>query len=230
MDEGGVMIAVLFALLQTGGVPDLATIDRLPLAQAVDRVLRGKGHGPIIAVEKAEPWHPSVPGQAARDYVEAPVALPRGCQRRRWRAQFMPARYRTSVDPSVAKDAAILLMVEEKREVIVTNAATCPAEGYVAMDARVDAAVAIGALIRFDNVLTQQVKVEFACDDQTRTGFCKDGAAIRRELKLLRPIEIRGGGSAVTLMFLGKRHLTLVSLDTAKPERVQVRNIIPPAS
>lgn len=224
------MITVLFALLQIGGVPDLATIDRLPLAQAVDRILRSKGHGPIIAVEKAEPWHPSVPGQAARDYVEAPVALPRGCQRRRWRAQFMPARYQTSVDPSVASDAAILLTVEEMREVVVTNAATCPAEGYVDIASRVDAAAAIGALVHFQKVLAQQVEVEIACDDHTGTGFCRDSAAIRRELKLLRPMEITGGGSAVTLMFLGKRQLTLVSLDMAKPERVQVKNIIPPAS
>ncbi|MFD1035156.1 hypothetical protein ACFQ15_10880 [Sphingomonas hankookensis] len=221
------MLWLAFAL--QAGAPTLAEVE-LSLPQAVKRVLKDKPHGPIVAVENAEPWHPAIGGQAARDYIERPVALPRGCQRRRWRAQFMPARYQTSVDPSVASDAAILLTVEEKREVIVTNAATCPAKGYVDMDSRVDAAAAIGALIRFDNVLNQQVKVEFACDDQTRTGFCKDGAAIRRELKLLRPREIRGGGSAVTLMFLGKRNLTLVSLDTARPESVQVRNIIPPAS
>lgn len=142
----------------------------------------------------------------------------------------MPARWLASVDPAVPKDAAILLTVEEKREVIVTNAAICPANGYIDVDSRVDAAAAIGALVRFDNVLTEQVKVEFACDDQTQTGFCKDGASIRRELKLLRPMEITGEGSVVTLMFLGKRYLTLVSLDTATPDRVQVRNIVPPAS
>lgn len=223
------MIFVLFALVQTGGVPDLATIDRLPLAEAVERVLHGRRHGPIVAVEKAEPWHPSASGQAARDYFEAPVALPQGCQRRRWRAQFLPARYLTLIEPSVASDAAILLAVEEKHEVIVANAATCPAEGYVDVDSGVDVAAAIAALARLDDILAQRVKVEFACDDQTRTDFCEDDATIRRELKLLKPVEISGGRSSVTLKFRGRRSLTSVRLDTATPNKVDIRNITPPA-
>ncbi len=218
------------ALALQATVPTLAEVDRLPLDQAVERVLKDKTHRPIVAVEKAPPSYPSVPGEAARDYVEAPVALQRGCERRRWRSMFTPARYLMSVPPSTSADAIILLAVNEIREVVVADAPTCPADGYINLHPRpfLDASKAIDALVRLNDIVAGRVNVDFVCQDETKLGACSDAPSIRRGLSLLTPISLASLDQIVELTFLQNQMLIKVQLDPAYPERVIVEYSIAP--
>jgi hypothetical protein len=224
------MLAVLLALLQPLFGPELALIDRLPLAEATEQVLRGKHHAPIVAVEKVPPWHPSLPGQAARDFLEAPVRLPGGCERRRFNAQFFRADSFDGRPADVPKDAVLLSSVRENWEVVVANGPGCPADGYVYVFPEVDRTVAIMALKRVDAVLEGRRRVAFACDDQTQTGMCEGNTAILRKLAGMKPENVRRRDDAIAVLFIDGMSTTYLLIDPRKPDRVGIQHHLPVAS
>ena len=142
----------------------------------------------------------------------------------------MPARYLSSLPPSTSADAIILLKVDEIREVVVTNAPTCPAGGYVGLANRpfMNALDAIDALVRLDNIIKGRVKVEFACRDDTRQNACGDDVSIRRKLSLLKPTGVRPRGRGAELAFMHGPILIHVWINPSDPEHVVVEHSMAP--
>ncbi len=223
------MLTVLFALLQPPERPDLVTVDRLPLARAAELVLRGRHYGRIVARRTAEPQHPFVPGTAMREFLEAPVALSRGCWRRRWQAEFISPRWLTS--PVVAEDGRppVLHGVSEGIDVALAEHGRCPADAYVAINGIADPATAIRALARLGDIRARPSTVRFDCTDWTPSTLCVDPAGIRREIASLRPSWITSRGKRIVVALRGHpRWATDLVIDPATPNRVTIERYVPP--
>lgn len=217
------MLSLLVALLQPVTPPDLATVDRLPMAESAQLVLGDTKHGPIVAVVKGQPGQPSSPGEAVREYLEAPKVSEGGCARRRWRAEFALPRWDATASYTDERGDATLMLVTGSTEVAVRSSRNCPTNGYVRMHESLTIDEAFSALRIFAMVQSGEGSVTILCWERTRTVPCASRAEALAILAGRTPDTISRGEQGVDLG-LSRGDGTIVSMrvDPRKPESVEI--------
>lgn len=217
------MFAIVLVLVQAPSAPDLAAVDRLPLKRSVALVLNGHDHGRIEAVVRGEAGQPRQPGEAVREYVEAAVALPQGCRRRRWRAHFMMTRWDGSVPYWQERGDAVLRHVSPLTEVALANDGKCPTGQYLPIASDIDPETVLIALSQLGDVRAGRRTVELSCTDAEGTGLCVDQTATLRAIASLTVTFAGRRDHAVAFQLTGKsRYITDVIIDPSVPNRIVI--------
>ncbi len=217
------MFLLLFALLQPVTPPDLAKVDRLPLAESARLVLGETEHGPIVAVVKGQPGQPSSPGEAVREYLEAPIVSQGGCERRHWRAEFALPQWDATASHTDERGDATLMLVTGSTEVAVRSSRNCPTNGYVRMHESLTVDEALSALRIFARVQSGEGSVTIFCWKQTGTVPCASRAGALAILAGRTPNMVSRGKQGVNLgLSRGDGSIVLMTVDPGKPESVEI--------
>jgi hypothetical protein len=214
------ILAALMLVLAQGDVT-LAAVERLPPLAGGELVLAGKDHGPVETVVRRPARGMDPPGLIQLDLVEAAVAAPDGCTRKRWTASF-------SQPPGAPAGEAVLSDAYAATEISMTLSGPCADESYVHLNPGVTRAEAFAVLAKLKGVASGRIKPDFSCVDATASVLCHDIGTFRRELARLRPWAVtREEGAFVVWLGVPGQVVTEVRFEPGPGNRVAVSRRYP---
>lgn len=207
------MVLTVFMLAQV----TLGAVERLPPEQAGNLVLSGKTHGVVESVVRERAIGLDPPGSVRLSLIEKAEAVPEGCQRLTWTAEFVQA-------PEAAADDAALRSAFASREIALAPTKDCASAAYARVGPRLAPSAAFAALRAVRSGVADQPEVK--CSDETASDLCRDSATTWREVARLEPwsVSLQGG---TTVVWLGVRGQAVTEVRVIGPGRFEVARRIP---
>lgn len=208
--------------------PDLATLEKLPPAEAGAIILAGREHGPIETIIASTP-PPIPPGVVERELIEQAVSGPEGCVRQRWTATFY---YRLDGDQNATRASleggATFASAYKSTEIALLSASGCAAARYARLNRGIDASAGLAALKHLDAIGRGKTKARFTCSGEVEKEFCGSAATARRALAKISPWAVMRKDARI-MLWLGNpgSTVTIISYDEATPDRISVERKIP---
>lgn len=207
------MVLTVFMLAQV----TLGAIERLPPEQAGNLVLSGKTHGVVQSVVREPATGLDPPGSVRISLIEKAEAVPEGCQRLTWTAEFVQA-------PEAPVDEAALRSAFASREIALAPRKDCSSAAYARVDPRLESSTAFVALKALRSGVAERPQVK--CSDETASDLCRDSATTWREVARLEPwsVSLQGG---TTVVWLGVRGQVVTEVRVIGPGRFEVARRVP---
>ncbi|MBY0620524.1 MAG: hypothetical protein K2P72_11480 [Sphingomonas ursincola] len=193
----------------------------LPAAEAGSRIIGGRPHGQIIAIEPLPRRSMDPPGTFQVRLVEAVSETSDGCARQLWIATFIQRR-------DQPREAAKASKIYPQQQVALRPAGGCSTASYVEIDARLPPDQALRALASLKSPAVLRRTSIIICRDETRSALCATDSKLRSELATLTPWMITNQNGPVEL-WLGVpgQVITIVTLSKASGRIASVRRAIP---
>lgn len=214
------MIAATLLAVLTPSLLTLGEVIEEEPSMAGELVLRGKQNNAVVTVEEVEE-EMDPPKSTRLHLVEKASVSGNRCQRKRWTATFQDL-------PSDDSATEVLTGVYSTTEITISDAESCPCEGYIHLNPLIDVQQGFAALAILEELRFGGGKAEFECVDRTSSNLCSSPETIRDELNRLSPWAVsRGDGDLELWLGTPGQTVTAVRINPTRPQRARIERRMP---